>query len=317
MALGSLTSGVSALTNFEKGIEVIGNNVANVNTIGYKGSRAQYGDSFSTMLKNSAPSATGGGTSNSPAMQVGTGVKLTSIAGNFEQGTLTPTGSETDLGISGNGFFRVYDTASKTSFVTRAGDFRVDDNGFLVTQSGMRVQGLSDGGASYSTVTDATTGVVTHPVTSSGLATVGDLKIDIATLTNATGGAFTLPTMNSYTIDQFGNINISLSNGDSFVRGKVLLQDFNDPNALVREGDNLFSNFDAAGPQGGLALTAANNSAGSNGLGKIQSKALELSNVDLSTEFANLISTQRAFQAGSRIVTVTDTVLEEIINLKR
>jgi flagellar hook protein FlgE len=127
----------------------------------------------------------------------------------------------------------------------------------------------------------------------------------------------TAPTMNSYAIDQSGNINITLSNGDSYVRGKVLLQNFRDPGSLVRQGNNLFSNLDAAGPLGGNSLNGTNNSAGTNGLGKIQSKALELSNVDLSSEFADMISTQRAFQAGSRIITVTDSVLEEIINLKR
>lgn len=324
MALGSLTAGVSALTNFEKGIEVIGNNVANVSTIGYKSSTAEYGDSFSMLLKNSSPSSSDGSASNSPAMQVGTGVKLDSISTNFEQGTLTPSGSDTDLGISGDGFFRVHDAANGNDYVTRAGNFRLDDKGYLVTQDGLRVQGLADGAASY--VATNVGGVLTYTKTATAPSGAGDLKIDfnIGTVTNNTGGAFTdaqvaaaAPTMDSFSIDQLGNINISLSNGDSFVRGRVLLQSFNDPRALVREGSNLFSNFDAAGPQGGIALTAANNSAGSNGLGKIQSKALEISNVDLSSEFANLISTQRAFQAGSRIITVTDSVLEEIINLKR
>ncbi|MDD5348794.1 MAG: flagellar hook-basal body complex protein [Chthoniobacteraceae bacterium] len=319
MALGSLDAGVSALTSFEKGLEVIGNNVANVNTTGYKGSTAEYGDSFSTMLRNSSPASSDGNTSNSAAMQVGTGVKLDAITTNFQQGTLSPAGSESDLGISGNGFFVVRDPASGNLFVTRAGNFRVDDNGYLVTQDGMRVQGLSDGSASYEATNPG--GVLTYAQTATAPKSVGDVKIDynIGPVVDNTSPSVPVsaPTMNSYSIDQSGNINISLSNGDTYVRGKVLLQSFRDPGSLVREGGNLYSNLDAAGPQGGNTLSDENNAAGTNGLGKIQSKALELSNVDLSSEFANMISTQRAFQAGSRIITVTDSVLEEIINLKR
>lgn len=96
-----------------------------------------------------------------------------------------------------------------------------------------------------------------------------------------------------------------------------MLQNFSDPGALTREGSNLFSGFSAAGPIGGIGLTAANNSPGSNGLGRIQSGTLELSNVDLSAEFADLITTQRAFQAASRVITVSDTVLDDVVNLKR
>ena len=65
-----------------------------------------------------------------------------------------------------------------------------------------------------------------------------------------------------------------------------------------------------------LTLSAAANTAGTNGLGNIQSGALELSNVDLTNEFANLITTQRSFEAGSRLITISDTLLEDIVNLK-
>jgi flagellar hook protein FlgE len=93
--------------------------------------------------------------------------------------------------------------------------------------------------------------------------------------------------------------------------------DFNDPTALVREGANLFSGFDAAGVIGNINLTSADNTPGSYGLGSIQGGTLELSNVDLAEEFANMITTQRSFQAGSRIITVSDDVLQEVVNLKR
>ena len=126
-----------------------------------------------------------------------------------------------------------------------------------------------------------------------------------------------LPTMRSFTIDQLGNVLIGLSNGDSFARDRVLVQNFRDPNALTRQGNNLFSGFEAAGPIGGINLSELNNSPGTNGLGRIEVGTLELSNVDLSQEFADMIVVQRSFQAGSRVITVSDTMLEEVINLKR
>lgn len=325
--IGSLTSGVSALTSFEKGMEVIGNNIANVNTSGFKASRMQYADSFSNILQASTPPPISGAGSNTPAKQIGTGVQIDSISSDFAQGTLTTTGSKTDLGIAGPGFYRVRDPGNGLEFATRAGNFRLDESGFLVTSDGFRVQGLFDGSATY----DATDvgGVLTFTQTSTSPTSLGDIKIDFGVsvgngLTNSTGGTFTdlqvdagAPRMQAFTVDNKGNVIISLTNGDIVTRGNILIQDFRDPNALVREGKNLFSNLTAAGPVGGITLSAANNTPGVGGLGKVEIGTLELSNVDLSTEFANLIVTQRSFQAGSRIITVSDTMLEEIINLKR
>src|SRR5262249_51465853 len=105
--IGSLTSGVSALRTFSKGLEVIGNNIANVNTTGYKSSEASFAESFSNTLRGSAPSA--GNTPSQLGIQVGTGVQLSGITSNFTQGPLTSTGKVTDLGISGQGFFVVRD----------------------------------------------------------------------------------------------------------------------------------------------------------------------------------------------------------------
>jgi flagellar hook protein FlgE len=123
--------------------------------------------------------------------------------------------------------------------------------------------------------------------------------------------------MENFTVDQSGNVVETLSNGDTFDRGQVLLQNFSDPNALTREGNNLYGNTGAAGPIGGAGLSAANNTPGSAGMGAIEVGTLEGSNVDLSQEFANLITTQRSFQAASRVITTSDTILDEIIHLKQ
>jgi flagellar hook protein FlgE len=323
----TLNSGVSALNAFSTGLQVISNNISNVNTVGYKSSRADYSDSFSDILRQSAPSPASGNGSNTDPLQIGTGVKVGSVTSNFSQGTLSSTGKNTDLGISGSGFFVVRDTGNAVNYVTRAGDFRLDDSGYLVTNSGYRLQGLSDGAASYSAVND--NGALRYVQTATAPASVGDIKIDFSLgigsgLTNNTGGAFTdaqvlaaKPTIRSFTVDSKGDVVINLSNGESFNRGRVLLQNFSDPNALIRTGDNLFSGLASAGPIGGVGLSGANNGPGSNGLGELEAGALELSNVDLSKEMTDMIIAQRSFQAGSRIVTVTDQLLEETVNLKR
>lgn len=326
--IGTLTSGVSALKAFSKGMEVIGDNIANVNTTAFKGSRTNYGDNFGDILQNSATSPADGNGSDAISMQVGEGVHVSSIMADFGQGSLTTTGQPTDFGISGNGFFRVRDVRGQTDYATRAGDFRVDDQGFLVTTQGFRVQGLSDGvGQMEASVVN---GKLVYTLTSSTPpSTVGDIKMNTGisvgdgTLTNNTGGAYTdaeidanAPQITGFGMNSSGDIALQLSNGDSLTRGRVLLQNFQDVNALVRVAGNLYSGLQTANPIGGLALTSAANTPGSAGNGQIEQGTLEISNVDLTEEFSQLINTQRSFQAGSRVITTADSILEEIVNLK-
>jgi flagellar hook protein FlgE len=100
-------------------------------------------------------------------------------------------------------------------------------------------------------------------------------------------------------------------------RGQVLIQNFEDPSALVNLGNNLYGNVDAAGPQGGTSLTAANNTPGLNGNGSIEVGTLETSNVDLTQEMTNLITAQRSFQAASQVITTSDSILDSIVHLKQ
>ena len=124
-----------------------------------------------------------------------------------------------------------------------------------------------------------------------------------------------LATFVSFSIDTEGVIKVRLSDGSEYTRGQVLLQRFSDPQALTNEGLNLYSGIAAAGPLGGA--TPAPAAPGTNGLGRIESGALELSNVDLANEFSSMITTQRAFQASARIITTSDEMLQELVNLKR
>lgn len=327
--IGSLTSGVSALKAFSQGMEVIGDNIANVNTTAFKGSRTDYADNFGDILQHSASSPSNGNGSDTTTNQIGQGAHVEAIQTDFTQATLTSTGLPTDFGISGAGFFRVRDVSGGKDYVTRAGDFRVDDQGFLVTQQGMRVQGL--GGGIGQMDASVVNGQLVYSMTSTTPpTTVGDVKVDTGidiadgTLTNNTGGAYTdaeveanAPKVQGYGINSQGDIVLQLSNGDSLTRSRLLLQNFNDPNALTREAGNLFSGMQTASPVGGYALSAANNTPGNGGNGSIEQGRLESSNVDLTEQFSQLINTQRSFQAASRVITTADSILEEIVNLKR
>jgi flagellar hook protein FlgE len=255
--LNSFNSGVAGIKTFSKSLEVIGDNIANVNSTGFKTSRVTNQDSFNETLRS--PSAAGANGTGLNGMQVGMGASVSSISQKFTQGALTTTAGPTDLGISGQGFFKVTD-AKNNAFYTRAGDFRLDELGNLLTNGG--------------------------------------LKVD---------GATPLLGVDSFSVDKDGTVK-TYKNGVEGTAGKVNLITFANPNGLKREGANLFSN---------LALAAGAENSGSTVKGDIIQGTLELSNVDLTQEFSDLIVAQRAFQANSRVITVSDSVMDEVVNLKR
>ena len=286
----SLNSGVSGMQQFQQRMDVIGNNIANVNTTGYKSARMDFADAFSQTYRGAGIGT--GTVSNVDPIQVGTGVISTGIKTQFTQGAITRTGPQTDLAISGDGFFMVKDPIAGAQFASRAGDFRLDQSYRLVSNGGFRVQGFTD----------------------AALTTEGDIVID------GTGRPPTsdpLATVSSYSINRDGKIQVRLSDGSEFTRGQILMQRFADPNALTKQGNNLYSSLTAAGPLSSGTAPSGASAPGSNGIGILESGALELSNVDLANEFASMIVTQRSFQANARIITTSDEILQELVNLKR
>jgi flagellar hook protein FlgE len=223
-------------------------------------------------------------------MQIGEGVATSSINSDFSQGTINTTGTTTDLAVNGDGFFVVKDPSSGASYVTRDGQFNLDANGYLVTANGQRVQGY----------------------TGSGTSTVGDLQINATTAIAALNDTTTpAPTLTSYSINASGQINATLSDNTSGVIGQIVLQNFTNPQGLMKEGENLYTYSANAGA---LAAPGAPNSAG---LGQIQSGAVESSNVDLASQMADLITAQRAFEANAKMITTSDEILQDLVNLKR
>ncbi|HEV8690611.1 MAG TPA: flagellar hook protein FlgE [Ideonella sp.] len=124
----SFQQGLSGLNTTSKSLEVIGNNIANANTYGAKGSRAEFQDMYAAALN-------GGG-----ANAVGIGVSLAAVAQQFTQGNITATENPMDLAINGGGFFQVSDTAGGTSY-SRNGQFKIDQNGYIVNNSSQRLMG--------------------------------------------------------------------------------------------------------------------------------------------------------------------------------
>jgi flagellar hook protein FlgE len=128
--ISSMYTGASGLSAHGDAMQVVGDNIANSNTIGYKGSRANFADVLARSI---------GGN------EIGLGAKLDNVQKILSQGALLGTGVATDLAISGDGFFQVKGNSDglQGSFYTRAGQFKVDKDGFLVTQSGLNLQGYN------------------------------------------------------------------------------------------------------------------------------------------------------------------------------
>lgn len=133
MTVRSLFVGLSGLTAMGQNIDVIGNNIANVNTVGFRSSRASFDDIFyQTLYSGTGATATRGGIN---PREIGTGVKLGSVDKIFTQGSTQSTGRLLDLAINGDGFFVLRDGAGdekSTEYLSRAGDFSLDDQGFIV-----------------------------------------------------------------------------------------------------------------------------------------------------------------------------------------
>lgn len=450
----AMFSGVSGLKSQQTKLDVIGNNIANISTTGYKSQSVSFSDILSqTISSATAPSTTSsrGGTN---AIQVGLGVTVSSVSTNMDTGSTETTGNDMDVSIGGDGFFIVQGGTTGNYQFTRAGNFGVDSNGNL-TVNGLTVCGWqeystdTDGTYTYNTqktveainlfsdsvngnkkviAPDATstatlsgTLLPTEDAQGTALTTIGtsptdtdstttmsvydaqgnsydvqvkmtkcytdtstgytswyweaassdsDLTVDtpasgyiafdsdgklvttdttnFATTPSITltpdssigASAFTVTLdmsgLSSYTstsstsssvtatadgyasgelqgvsIGSDGVITGTYSNGQKQPLAMLALATFTNPEGLEKIGTNLYTTTVNSGSfTGGVA-------AGSSGTGTLSSGTLEGSNVDLAQEFSNMMITQRAYQANSKIITTSDEMMETLINLKR
>ena len=415
--IGTLTTGVSGVLSNSRALNIIGDNISNVNTTGFKSSKAVFGDLFSTSLA--------GGTLTS---QVGKGAQLLGTLQSFEQGAFENSTSALDLAVDGNGFFIVNDGTG--NFFTRAGQFRVNENGLVETLTGEVLQGFEiTNNVAATTLSDVSlTGVQSSPqptttftlgaqldgsevagfqfnspvqifnsvgsqdivsvqftkiatagndwgvnftssigtVTGAAIPPLFDVTLNFDTagqLTGINGGALADVTINldysassppavaqpvvwdladaalasngdmtafaanssnnsviqdgfgsgilvGVAVDFDGTVAGLFNNGQSQPLFQLGLADFLSPTGLTRLGQNLFAESRLSG-QPIISLPE------SGAFGSVLGNTLELSNVDLAEQFVQLIKTQQAFQASARIISTTDDLLTETVNLTR
>lgn len=283
----ALFTGVTGLLNNGEAINVIGNNIANVNTTGFKSSRTLFADMLYSNIGNNS--------------QVGRGMTIQKVDTAFSQGSTQNTQNVTDLSIQGSSFFAVKDpnTAApvnqNAALLSRAGAFHVDNNLYLVNPDGYQVLDTAgqpirfrDTGAAPATdfskiVKIEPNGRITY-LAKDGVST---LYYDA---TNAVG------------------VPANPTNFLAVVRPI-------DSNGLEKMGGTLMKPTAAAGIPAAAFSTLANQPNGTSE--KVLSNSLELANVDMATEFVNLITTQRAYSANSKTITTADEMTQEVLNLKR
>ncbi len=277
----SLYSGVTGLRNHQTKMDVIGNNISNVNTIGYKSSRVIFQDIYSQTIKPASTTGTGSGGTN--PQQIGLGVQVATIDVLHTKSTPQYTGNSLDLSIEGDGYF-IMSSDGQLSY-TRAGNFYQDVNHYLVDANGAYVQGY---------------------------------EVDLNGALVLDGGGDPIPT-NIYLDPNYYDISINSSGqvvgidqatNQSQVIGQITLATFANPNGLEKVGQNTYRVTVNSG-------TEVRHTPGVGTGGLLNPGTLEMSNVDLTSEFADMIVTQRGFQANSRIITTTDQMLEELVNMVR
>jgi flagellar hook protein FlgE len=275
----AMFAAISGLKAHQVMLDVVGSNIANVNTVGYKASRVSFKDSLAqTMRAASSPTASLGG---SNPMQISLGVQLNSIDTINTTGALQATNNPLDVAIQGDGYFRI-STYGGTSFgeieYTRAGNFQRDTDGYLVSPEGYYVVGYTLDG--------------------NGAPTTTETRIQIPTDARAV------------TIGQDGIVNIIDANGAPQKIAALSMAKFPNDAGLDRVAG---SRFRASNNSGAEAVGTA----GASGLGTLMPASVEMSNVDLAQEFTSMITAQRGFQANSRVITAADEMLQELVNLKR
>lgn len=325
-------AGISGMKSQQTKLDVIGNNLANVGTTGFKSSRVVFKDMLYQNSSNAVGASNNLGGSN--AKQVGLGVSIGSIDRIMGQGMMQPTGRALDVAMDGEGFFMVAkgpvahqdddiklsadgtieDAGGREIFYTRDGSLSLDSEGYLVTSSGERVLGYSmesngtqgmdaDGKINFIDSEDP------NLEAAEGLKT---LRIpDSVEMNDGT----TRKVM-SYSIGKDGLITAVVEGGEVAVLGQLATASFKNPEGLEAVGNNMYLNSSNSGaPLVSSGFGADPDDVRTNG--DIIQGMLEMSNVDIAEQFTDLIVTSRAFQASSKIISTSDEILQDVVNLKR
>ena len=318
----AMFSGVAGLKAHQIRMDIIGNNIANVNTYGFKAQHAIFSDVFYQTLRGASAGSAGtaadgstpatGATGGIDPSSVGYGSKLVAVRSDMSSSSLQSTGNSLDVAITGEGFLTVRQGSKGSTYYTKAGELGVDTAGNMVDVNGSLVCGLTPPTATGGAWTPAPTA---DPITNANTVKGADpinlltgLKA-AATAGGVDAGSATMSDLTGISIGADGIVSATYKD-KSYQVGKIMLANFQNPAGLQAAGSGYFVSSANSG-------TAKYSVPGTDGTGSLQSSTLEMSNVDLASEFADMITTQRGFQANSRIISVSDSMLEELINLKR
>jgi flagellar hook protein FlgE len=295
--MSGMYAAISGLDAHQTMLDVTANNLANVDTVGYKAQTTVFSDELSQLLQSgTGPNGYSAGTN---PLQVGLGVQVGSIDNNMTAGGVASTGTATDVAIQGDGFLQVANGApastTATSAVTgtqpqytRAGDLTFNSQGFLCTQTGQYVLG--------------------YPANANG-------SIN-QTATNWNNAIYVPTGSTGISIGKDGSVSYIDGNSASptyqqrVTAGYISLAQFPNEAGLQRDGGSLWSATTASG-----AVTIGQPGVGN--YGQTISGELEQSNVDMGKEFTNMIEAERGYQANASTITTADRMMQTAVQMKQ
>ncbi len=274
----SFYTSLSGLKASQTDLSTISNNVSNAGSVGFKRSRAVFGDLFAASPTQSTKTV------------AGQGVRLNGITQQFSQGTLESTGRTLDVAVAGEGFFvvRGQPPRSETSF-TRNGVFDVNADREVVDTLGSKVQLLP---------VDAN-----GNITSTAIGSMIDFEIPEFDPADPTAVLANISIANS------GLVTATFANGNTLNLGSMAMASFTSSSGLRPIGD---AHWQATGESGDPQI----NGAGQGPIGEVRSGLLERANIDLTEELVSLIGAQRNFQANAQAIETANTLTQTIINLQ-
>lgn len=289
--MSGMYAAISGLDAHQTMLDVTANNLANVDTTGYKAQSAQFSDELSQLVQ-AGTSANGYSAGTNP-LQIGLGAQISSIDNNMSAGGVESTGNATDVAIQGDGFLRVANgnvattppTFDATQY-TQAGDLTFNSTGYLTTQTGQYVLG-------YGATLNASTGTYS-PNTSGG----------------PNNAIVVPPGSTNVSIGTDGSVNYTNSSGTTVTAGYISLSTFPNEAGLQRDGGSLWSADAASG-------TETVGQPGTGNFGQTVSGELEQSNVDMGTEFTNMIEAERGYQANASTITTADQMMQTVVQMKQ
>lgn len=293
----SMFAAVAGLKAHQSKMDVISNNIANINTWGYKSKTINFQDAmYQNTSSGAGGNAAAGGIGGVNTSQLGYGVNVGSISANYTTGSWNPAGDNLSCMINGTGFFIVGpmvpggvpndELAENGLSLSKVGIFGIDNNGYLVDNQGNYIYGYQPNADGKTFDTDE----------------LGPIQIP----KDAEGNRIK---MASYKIGTDGSIVGIDESSKPHTIGQIAIASVENPNGLVQQEGYLYTIGENAGNVLAMQTTDAT--------GKILSGYLEMSNVDLAKEMSDMITTQRGYQANSKIITVTDEMLEQLVNIKR